>query len=127
MAVGFALLVAAGAQSAGWDFDPGAVMPKETNEMNQQLPIRVDSETEMQSAAVFEKAVVFKYVMLNANADWLKVNNFISEITREMKPRVCSDPWSQDVFKRWPTIIYSYSGKDGVFVGKITINRNECG
>jgi hypothetical protein len=80
----------------------------------------------MQSAAVFEKAIIFRYVMVNETADWLRSNSFVSSMERDIRPRVCSDRWSRDLFKRWPTLIYSYSGKDGGFVGKITINRDEC-
>lgn len=112
--------------SQAWGSDPGSLMKNETSELNRQFPIMVDSETEMRSAAVFERAIVFKYVMINETSSWLKSNYFISEMKKTLPNTVCSDPWSRDLFKKWPTLIYSYSGKNGGFVGKVTVSRTAC-
>lgn len=109
-----------------WEFDPGKLMARETTAFNQQLPVRIDSETEMRSAAVFENAIVFKYVMTSETADWLKTNGFIARMQETLPATVCADPWSRDLFKKWPNLVYEYSGSDGRHVGKITVRSVSC-
>ena len=93
--------------------------------INDSAPTMVDEETRLDGASVGPGAMLtYHYTFPNYSASDIDSGLIQSNVLPHVRSSVCS---SKESLQYGGKYTYSYSGKDGVLIGKFTIDGNDCG
>lgn|SRR5690554_6034999 len=97
-------------------------------QINDSAPTMVDEETRMDGASVGPGAMLtYHYTFPNYSASDIDSGLIQSNVLPSVRNSVCSSKEMKPSLQYGGKYTYSYSGKDGVLIGKFTIDRNDCG
>lgn len=127
-----ALIGGAAGHAIGKTSSPGVTIDeaivKMANELNKQLPMNVDRETRLDSISPgVGRQFTYNYTFVNNRSQdfdrvaWYRGANSL------LRNRVCTSSDMEVFFKNGVSVSYSYQGKDGGHVGKVTISPRDCG
>lgn len=97
-----------------------------TNQVNQRMPMMVDSATRIDNVIGQGKKFTYNYTFVSATFNEINKEK-LSLFFTKLKAGVCSSPDLVYFFKNGVTIVYSYRASDGVFVSKLEVTPQECG
>lgn len=92
-----------------------------------QLPMRVDSNTEVVQMTYLQGQIHTGFRLLNQNASEIDKNTFIRQIKPTLMKSVCTEPDYQIIRKReMYSIHYKYYDKDREHMATIVVDENDC-
>lgn len=101
---------------------------KMTNEVNKQLPMTVDRNTRLNSLSPSAgRQFTYHYTFVNSRSQEFDRAAWYLEASTLLRNRICTNNEMEIFFKNGVTVSYSYQGKDGGHVGKVTISPSDCG
>ncbi len=114
------------ASTQGMTIDEAIV--KMTNELNKQMPMTVDRDTRLDGVSPgVGRQFTYNYTFVNSNSYEFDQAAWYIEVSPILRNRVCTNTDMAVFFKNGVTVSYSYKGKDGGHVGKISIAPRDCG
>jgi hypothetical protein len=104
------------------------VLVKLSSQMNQKLPMAVDSETRLDKvSAVPGRHFIYHYTLIALNSNEISSDNFHQIVRPQLKKRLCASSEMRSFLKNGVTISYLYQGKDGQPIGGAKFTPGECG
>lgn len=101
---------------------------KMASEVNKQLPMNVDRDTRLDSVAPgVGRQFTYHYTFVNNRSQDFDRVAWYQAVSPLLKNKVCTNPDMQIFFKYGISISYSYQGREGGHVGKVTISPSDCG
>ncbi len=97
-----------------------------TNQVNQRMPMMVDSATRIDNVIGQGKKFTYNYTFISATFNEINKEK-LSLFFTKLKAGVCSSPDLVYFLKNGVTIVYSYRASDGIFVSKLEVTPKECG
>ncbi len=92
------------------------------NEINQNCPIMVDSDTRLDNAIGGPgNRFTYNYTLVNFSADQIDLEHFINALRPTILNTVKTNPDMQAFRDNKVTLVYSYKDKDGIFLTNIKI------
>ena len=119
---------AAFSSSSSMEKELTAALAIAAKQINESAPTMVDEETRMDGASVGPAATItYHLTILNYSSSDIDSGLIRSDIFPSVKSGVCSNEDMKTSLQYGAKYTYSYSGKNGGFIGKFTIDRNDCG
>jgi len=101
---------------------------KMANELNKQLPMAVDRDTRLDSISPgVGRQFTYYYTFVNSRSQDFDRAAWHREVSHLLRNKVCTNTDMEVFFKNGVSVSYSYQGKDGGHVGKVTISPSDCG
>lgn len=97
-----------------------------TNQVNQRMPMMVDSSTRIDNVIGQGKKFTYNYTFVSATFNEINKEK-LSLFFKKLKAGICSSPDLVVFLKNGITIAYSYRASDGIFVSKLEVTPQECG
>ncbi len=98
------------------------------NKLNKQLPMAVDRDTRWDSISPgVGRQFTYYYTFVNLQSQEFDRAAWHREASSILRNKVCTNPDMEVFFKNGVSISYSYQGKDGGHVGKVTLSPSDCG
>jgi hypothetical protein len=120
------VLFIAGCQSTpegnAWE----AELKSAANELNQSLPMMVDSETRLDSTLAFKNSFLYKYTMINYTVEDINIEQFSSAMRPQIVNSVCTTEDMKVFVQNHTEVKYLYHDKDGKFISQILVKTEEC-
>jgi hypothetical protein len=96
------------------------------NQINQNLPIMLDSDTRLDSTMVFPgKNFSYYYTLINYTVDEIDIEAFENLMRPIIINNVKTNSDMDDIRKNEVTLNYNYRDKDGVEITQIKITSND--
>jgi hypothetical protein len=110
------------------DVTSGKYLGEIASELNKNLPMMVDKETEWISTAGLDRVIIYNYRLVNYNAADLSSAELVKSARPMLTNAVCSTPETRDSFiKKGISMRYVYNDKNRVHVASIEITPKDCG
>ncbi|MBV5267837.1 MAG: hypothetical protein JZU67_04915 [Burkholderiaceae bacterium] len=101
---------------------------KMASEVNKQLPMTVDRDTRLDSVSPgVGRQFTYNYTFVNSRSQEFDRAAWYREASPLLRNRFCTNSDMEVFFKNGVSVSYSYQGKDGGHVGKVTISPSDCG
>ena len=101
---------------------------KLASEMNKQLPMTIDRDTRLDNISPgVGRQFTYNYTFVNSRSQDFDRSGWYKEASPVLRKRICTNADMDVFFKNGVSVSYSYQGKDGGHVGKVTISPNDCG
>jgi len=99
-----------------------AFLNKYANDINKNLPVMVNKDTQLFSTAAQEKNFIYVYKLINSTKNQVNL-----DLDKEFIINgACTLPELKVLIANGVKIDYSYMDKDGVYIGKIPITITKC-
>ena len=96
------------------------------NELNQGLPMMVDSETRLDSSIAFKNTFLYKYTMINYAIDDISTEKFTNAMRPIITNTVCTTEDMKVFVQNHTEVKYLYHDKNGNFLSQIIVKTEEC-
>jgi len=96
------------------------------NELNQGLPMMVDSDTRLDSSIAFQNTFLYKYTMINYAVDDISTEEFANTMRPIINNAVCTTEDMKAFVQNHTEVKYLYHDKNGKFVSQIIVKTEEC-
>jgi len=93
---------------------------------NENLPMMVDSETQLLNGIASGGRITWRYKMVNFLGSELP-DDFIALTRDTTMPQVCTLPDSRELIDRGVPFVYSYSDKINEYIGHFEVTQADCG
>ena len=104
------------------------ILNKVASEINKNLPMMVDKETELLATVGLEGIIVYNYRLINLSVTDVEPARFISAIRPQVVTAACTTPQTRDTFlKQGVTMRYSYADKERRHMGATEVKPADCG
>jgi hypothetical protein len=105
-----------------------AFLSRVASEINKNLPMIVDKETELVNVLGLEATIVYNYRLVNADASEVDASAFIGQMQPTVSKAACSSPQTRDDFlEKGITMRYSYADQDRVHIASFDVTPQSCG
>lgn len=115
----------------GGDEDPtsGEFLSKVASEVNKNVPMMVDKDTELMNTMGLEGVFVYNYRLVNLlSAKDLDLNKFLEILRPQVTNAACTQPDTRAQFLDKGVVLrYTYSDKDRRHLAQIDVNPADCG
>ncbi|EOE6055771.1 hypothetical protein ACKJ8N_003579 [Vibrio cholerae] len=103
-------------------------LSKAAQKINATTPIMVDAETRLDKASLGGGVkLVYHYTLINVVPQDVDESWVETTLRDSVLPSVCSNEQMISSIKLGVNFEYAYSGKNGVYLGSFTANRDSCG
>ncbi|MDO3382462.1 hypothetical protein [Gilvimarinus algae] len=96
------------------------------SEMNNGLPIMVDSETRLDSTSGGNMSFRYNLTMVNLSPEDLDLEGFTNEMQPLLVNKVCTTKEMQVFIENGVPVTYSYYGKGGKHFASFTVEPDHC-
>jgi hypothetical protein len=97
-------------------------------EINRAVPVMIDKETELLTAAVAEGMLIYKYRLVSYSVSQLDAAKFAAGAKERVSQSACSRPETRDdLLKQGVTLRYSYFDKEKQHIATIDVLPAYCG
>lgn len=101
---------------------------KMASEVNKQLPMTVDRDTRWDNISPgINRHFTYNYTFVNSRSQDFDRSTWYREASPLLRNRACTSSDMAIFFKNGVSVSYSYQGRDGGPVGKVTISPRDCG
>lgn len=98
------------------------------SELNKNMPIMVDTETELMTVSAEERTVIYNYRMVNLLAAEMSVAEFREALRPGIIAGACSTPQTRDDFLRQGiTMRYVYYDRTKTHLASLEVLPSDCG
>lgn len=94
--------------------------------INQQLPIMVDSETRLDTVLVQSKQMYYKYSLVKSSKDQIEKKEFDNAMKNVLSRNHCDNQETRKLLKLGIEYFYIYFDKNGALVSTINISQRDC-
>lgn len=102
------------------------ILLETVNELNNNLPMMIDSETRLDNAVGFNKILRYNNTLINYTANEISANDLFNALDTKITNSVCTSVEMQVFLDNDITINYAYSGKNGKYIMVIEITKSKC-
>lgn len=96
------------------------------SQLNETLPMMVDSETRLDSTAGFNKTFRYNYTLVNYTSEELDPKSIEAALGEKLINSVCTTKEMEVFTKNSVPVSYAYHGKNGKQVTVITVSPSQC-
>jgi hypothetical protein len=104
-----------------------SVLMQAASQINENLPIMVDSETRLDSSVGVNKQFRYNYTLINYSAEELDIAAIESSMRPQLINTVCTTKEMRVFVENGVPVTYAYYGKDGKQVTTIAVQPSDCG
>ena len=105
-----------------------AVLNRVASELNKNLPMRIDQETELMNVGAREGVIVYNYRCLNFTASELNADTLVEELRPSALRQACTTPETADgLLKRGVAMRFSYVDRSRAFITAFDVTPENCG
>lgn len=98
------------------------------NQYKPMFPMMLDKETRLDNATVGPgPRLVYHYTFIDYTSGNIDANTLSSNFRAGVTRKVCASSNMKKPLQYGGIYVYAYSGNDGIEVGRIEIDRNDCG
>ena len=98
------------------------------NILNQKCPIMIDKDTRLDRATVGPgPRTVYHHTFPRFSSRELDKNSIIASLKPQVKSNVCANQDMKKSLQYGGIYVYAYSSNDSIELGRIEIDRNDCG
>lgn len=102
------------------------ILSEEADKMNRNLPMMVDSQTQLSNVHGAKNTFHYNYTLINVSTENIDKAIFDSQLTDRIRNNYCTNPDMKAFRQHGVTLQYNYSDKDGKFVTEISVHPDEC-
>ncbi len=102
------------------------LLKKTAKELNKNLPIMIDAQTQLDSTIAMNKQFLYKYTIINQSTEDMNSTAFNKTMQPYLVNFVCTSAGMEVFWKNGVQVIYSYYGKNGKQFTTITIKPSQC-
>lgn len=103
-----------------------SILMQTANQLNQSLPIMLDSGTRLDSSIGTNKQFRYNYTLINYTADESVPSKIESIMHPQLINRVCTSKEMEIFIKNGISVAYAYHGKNGKHIITITVLPSDC-
>lgn len=103
-----------------------SVLMQAASQINQNLPMMVDSETRLDSTVGINKTFRYNYTMINYPVEELDPKGFSEAMRPQIVNSVCTTKEMEVFMKNGVPVTYAYHGKNGKQLTTITVEPSQC-
>ncbi len=112
----------------GGDVRSKAALEQLAAKLNQRLPVRLDSGTELLSMTGLEGVLVYNYRLVNKSADDVDTDVLRTSVEPAVTRKACSAPeLRDDLLQQGVTLRYSYADKEQLPLISFDVTPSDCG
>jgi len=101
---------------------------KVASKINENMPMMVDSETEMMNVSAAEATIIYNYRLMNVSADEVSASQLHDNLKPTIVTAACSTPQTRDDFlKQGVTMRYVYYDKIKTNITSFDVTPTDCG
>ncbi len=105
-----------------------AFLGKVASELNRNLPMAVDQETELVNVLGLEATIVYNYRLINISSSELDAGQLVQQLQPTATNAACTTPETRDSFlKKGITMRYTYSDMNRVHLASFDVTSRSCG
>lgn len=95
-------------------------------QINSSVPMPLDNETRLDSAATFKNYMIYTNTMLNYTADQFDIAVFDSLIEESVIDTLCKNEGLASFIELKVIMVYRYMGKNGQFISELSKDMSTC-
>ncbi len=103
-----------------------SVLMQAASQINQNLPMMIDSETRLDSTVGINKKFRYNYTMINYSVEELDPKSFSETMRPQLVNAVCTTKEMEVFMKNGVPVTYAYHGKNGKQLTTITVEPLQC-
>lgn len=98
------------------------------SQLNKNLPMAVDKETELMNVVGLKSTLVYNYRLVNYSASEIDREAVIAHLKPSLVTAACSAPQTRDAFLKEGIVLrYTYFSKDRTYIATIDVAPADCG
>lgn len=102
------------------------LLTKQADKMNRNLPMMVDSETQLINVYGSNNTFYYNFKLVNIKAKEVDTGHFKKAMRNQVLKNYCTNP-DMETFKNNGVVLqYNYKGKENNYISKITVHAEEC-
>jgi len=94
--------------------------------INEQLPAKIDAETQLVKTSADGSRLIYHYVLINYTADTLSSDEASEKLRPVVIQQSCSSPNLRPILDQDGSISYIYTGSDAARIVKFDIDKSVC-
>ncbi|MFB2637074.1 hypothetical protein ACE02P_03435 [Shewanella bicestrii] len=106
--------------------DYTSVLMEVANKVNSNLPMTIDSETELLSTVGFKNSFTYKYKLINYDVAEMNVEMFKNEMIPKLQNSVCTSESMSEFRKMKIVVKYSYSDSSHKEIAEFPVDTKSC-
>ncbi|EHC03911.1 hypothetical protein Sbal625DRAFT_4410 [Shewanella baltica OS625] len=106
--------------------DYTTVLMEVANKINSNLPMTIDSETELVSTVGFKNSFTYKYKLINYDVSEMDVKKFKNEMIPKLQNSVCTSESMSEFRKMKIVVKYSYSDASHKEIAEFLVDTKNC-
>ena len=106
--------------------DYTTVLMEVANKINSNLPMTIDSETELVSTVGFKNSFTYKYKLINYDVSEMDVKKFKNEMIPKLQNSVCTSESMSEFRKMKIVVKYSYSDSSHKEIVEFPVDTKIC-
>jgi len=95
-------------------------------ELHKKVPMQIDEETRLDSAATFGNTFIYNYTMVKYSAEQLDVKLFDKIIQKNVIDTICTNPGLKAFIDLEVVMVYRYLGKNGGYIFEQSFDTKTC-
>lgn len=97
-----------------------------SKEINKQLPMMIDSATQMSATMAVGKDFVYLYKLIGEDYGSITQADISSSLRGGIISGVCTTPEIRKMLDKGARLVYRYSNEQGVHLGEISVTLSDC-
>lgn len=106
--------------------DYTTVLMQAANKINSNLPMTVDSETELLSTVGFKNSFTYKYKLINYDVSEMDIDQFKKTMIPKLQNSVCTSESMSEFRKMKIVVKYSYSDSSHKEIAEFPVDTKSC-
>lgn len=94
--------------------------------INEQLPAKIDAETQLVRASANGSKLTYHYVLINYTSDMLTTEEAAAKLRPVVVQQSCSSPNLRPILDQNGSLSYIYTGSDAAQIVKLEIDKSAC-
>lgn len=97
-----------------------------SNETNKQLPMMIDSVTQLSATMVVGKDFVYSYKLIGEDYDSVTQTDLSNTLGGDITSGACTTPETKELIDEGVRLVYRYSNEQGKYLGEISVTLSDC-
>jgi len=94
--------------------------------INQQLPAKIDAETQLVRTSADGNKLTYHYVLINYTSDTLTTDEATAKLSPVVVQQSCSSPNLRPILDQNGSLSYIYTGSDATQIVKLDVDITAC-
>lgn len=102
------------------------ILVEASNETNKQLPMMIDSVTQLSTTMAVGKDFVYSYKLIGEDYNAVTQADLSSSIGGDIVSGACTTPETRQMIDEGVRLVYRYSNEQGKYLGEIPVTLADC-